>query len=70
MTDPGEEFQDFEDHLGPEERDPEAPPEDAIEQATPANPADRPPSVHRGMEVGEWDALEQAHVVDLDDDYR
>jgi hypothetical protein len=62
--------EDWEDSLDPEERDPEAPPEDALEQATPANPADRPSELHRGLEVGEWDAIEQARVVDLDEDYR
>jgi hypothetical protein len=58
------------DHLDPEERDLEAPDADAVEQATPANPADAPTEVHRGLEVDEYDALEQARVVDLDDDYR
>jgi hypothetical protein len=57
------------DHLIPEERDPEAPAHDAVEQATPANPAEAADDVHRGLEVGEYDAVEQAHVVDLDDDY-
>jgi hypothetical protein len=66
MAEPDEEFvaQD------PDERDIEAPDEDAVEQATPANPADAPVEIHRGLEVGEWDAVEQARVVDLDDDYR
>ena len=41
------------DHLGPEERDPEAPAADAVEQATPANPADAAAEVHRGLEVVE-----------------
>jgi hypothetical protein len=58
------------DHLGPEERDPEAPAADAVEQAMPANPADDSAEVHRGMEVSEYDAVEQAHIVDLDEDYR
>jgi hypothetical protein len=58
-------------HLVPEERDPEAPDEDLVEQATPANPAEQPVTVHRGLEVSEYDAVEQARVVDLDgDDYR
>lgn len=57
-------------HLGPEERDPEAPEVDAFEQATPANPTDEPVEVHRGLEVDEYDAVEQARIVDLDDDYR
>jgi hypothetical protein len=58
------------DHLDPDERDIEAPPADAAEQAKPANPVDEPAEIHRGMEVGEWDAVEQAVVVDLEDDYR
>jgi hypothetical protein len=58
------------DHLAPEERDPEAPPEDAVEQATPADPAQEQVSVHRGLEVSEYDAAESARVVELDDEYR
>jgi hypothetical protein len=69
MANPDEDFA-LEDHLAPEERDPEAPAEDAVEQATTVDPADGEPEVHRGLEVGEWDALEQARVVDLDDEYR
>jgi len=57
-------------HLTPEERNPEAPETDAVEQATPANPADEPSEVHRGLEVDEYDAVEQSRVVDFDDDYR
>jgi hypothetical protein len=70
MAQPEEEFQAPDGHLDPEERDIEAPAADAAEQATPANPADAPVEVHRGLEVGEWDAVEQARVVELDDDYR
>lgn len=45
---------------------------DAAEQSAPANPAEEPVEVYRGLEVGEWDAVEQAVVVDLsdEDDYR
>lgn len=58
------------DHLDPDERDLEAPPADAAEQATAANPVEQPTQLQRGLEVGEWDAFEQAIVVDLDqDDY-
>lgn len=63
--------------LGPEDRDPEAPPEDAAEQARTADPAldNDGPETHRGLEVtnhevNEWDAVEQARVVEVDDDYR
>jgi hypothetical protein len=57
-------------HLAPEERDPEAPAADAVEQATVADPAEEPAEIHRGLEVNEWDAVEQGRVVQLDDDYR
>ncbi|GAA1788018.1 hypothetical protein GCM10009682_07620 [Luedemannella flava] len=58
------------DHLTPEERDPEAPAADAVEQAISANPAEAAPEIHRGLEVSEYDAVEQAHIVDMDDEYR
>jgi hypothetical protein len=63
------------DHLAPDERDPEAPHEDAIEQATPVDPLAEDSALHRGLEVGaaevnEYDAVEQARIVDVDDDYR
>jgi hypothetical protein len=69
MTQPDEDL-DLGAHLSPEERDIEAPDGDAVEQATVANPAYAPDEVRRGLEVGEWDAVEQAAIVDLDDDYR
>jgi hypothetical protein len=68
MTRPDEDLA-LGDHLAPDERDPEAPDSDAVEQATPANPVDQPVEVHRGLEVNEWDAVEQGVVVDLDDEY-
>ena len=52
-----------------EPRDPEAPAEDAAEQSVSANPVEQRPELRRSPEVGEWDALEQAIVVDLEDDY-
>lgn len=59
------------DHLSPEERDPEAEPADAVEQATPIDSGDIDGEPHRGLEVGDWDAMEQARVVTADeDDYR
>jgi len=70
MTKPEEDFVAEDATMDPDERDIETPDADAAEQATPANPADAPTVVHRGLEVGEWDAVEQARVVDLDDDYR
>ncbi|MET7948030.1 hypothetical protein [Micromonospora sp. NPDC005324] len=59
------------DHLAPDERDPEADPADAVEQATVAGPDDVDSEPHRGLEVDDWDAMEQARVVTGDeDDYR
>lgn len=58
------------DRLDPEVRDPEAPTADAAEQARLANPAEDHAEVSRSLEVTEWDAMEQALVVDFDDDYR
>jgi hypothetical protein len=70
MTRPDDELAPSE-RLDPDERDPEASPADAAEQAAPVRPGDAPVEVHRGWEVGEWDAAEQAVVVDFDeDDYR
>lgn len=56
--------------LDPDERDPEAPVDDAYEQATPADPAQNRDEVHLNPYVNEYDALEQAEIVELDDDYR
>jgi hypothetical protein len=53
----------------PDQRDPEAPVADAAEQSVSVRPAEEPVPVRRGLEVGEWDAVEQSIVVDLDDDY-
>jgi hypothetical protein len=55
-----------------DERDIEAPDADAFEQAIPADPQaaaeEQPPEVSRDPEVNDWDALEQARVVELDED--
>ncbi|MCZ7440485.1 hypothetical protein O7598_29120 [Micromonospora sp. WMMC241] len=69
MGQPDEDFTPS-DHLAPEERDPEAEPADAVEQAAPvSDDVDGEP--HRGLEVDDWDAMEQARVVTADeDDYR
>jgi hypothetical protein len=69
MSQPEEEFAPSE-HLAPEERNLETPPDDAQEQAIVADPARDEVDVHRGLEVGDWDAVEQARIVDLDEDYR
>lgn len=58
------------DHLAPEDRDPEANAVDAVEQAIIADPAEDEAEVHRGLEVADWDAMEQARVVGPEDDYR
>lgn len=53
-----------------QERDPEAPVADAAEQSVSAGPDDEEPTeVQRGIEVSEWDAVEQSIVVNLEDDY-
>jgi len=68
MTDP--EFSDRGASLDPDERDIEAPDADALEQRIPADPAEeQPPQPSRRLEVNDWDALEQAQVVELDEDY-
>jgi len=60
--------------LEPEERDLEAPAADAVEQDTPADPASAGTGevglpVSGDPEVSEYDAVEQARVVDLSDEY-
>jgi len=71
MTDP--DIADQDTLLDPDEKDIEAPDADALEQRTPADPREaaqhQPPEPSRSLEVNDWDALEQAKVVDLDDDY-
>ena len=71
MTDP--EFADHGTMLDPDDKDIEAPDADAMDQRTPADPREaaqqRPPEPSRSLEVNDWDALEQAQVVELDDDY-
>jgi hypothetical protein len=70
MTDP--EFADRNPLLDLDERDIEAPDADAFEQATPADPLDAatqlPRQISRDPEVSDWDALEQARIVELDDE--
>jgi hypothetical protein len=55
-------------HLEPEERDPEASPADAAEQARPVDPGLENAEIHRGLEVNEYDAVEQARVVPLNEE--
>ncbi|GAA2330818.1 hypothetical protein AB0M46_28490 [Dactylosporangium sp. NPDC051485] len=70
MTQPDEDLLTVDDRLDPDVRDPEAPPEDAAEQAQPANPLDRPQALHaRPWEANEYDAIEQDREVDLNDEY-
>jgi hypothetical protein len=54
--------------LKPEERDPEASPADVAEQAVPADPAEAAEEVHFEDEASEWDAIEQARIVELDEE--
>ncbi len=58
------------DYLSPDERDLEAPEVDAAEQAAAVGPSDVDDRVSDSFEVNEADAIEQARVVSLDDDYR
>jgi hypothetical protein len=54
----------------PDERDPEAPAEDAAEQSEAVRPVDERTEVRRDLEVAEWDAVEQSIMIDMgDDDY-
>ena len=51
------------------ESDPDDPgPGEAVEQARPIDPIELPAEVHRGLEVDEADALDQAREVPLDED--
>ncbi|MGA3486502.1 hypothetical protein ACK8GG_00625 [Micromonosporaceae bacterium DT55] len=57
--------------LPPGERNLETPERDAVEQAIPVDPSTEEPVVQRGFEVDDWDSLEQARIVGVDeDDYR
>lgn len=67
MTAPEDEFTPA-DHLDPDERDPEAPIGDAVEQSVPADPGEAPAEIHRGLEVDEFDAIEQGQPVTQDPD--
>jgi hypothetical protein len=69
MTQPDDDLLIIEDHLAPEERDIEASPEDVVEQATPANPADTPIEPQVPFEANEADVLDQSRIVDLEDEY-
>lgn len=57
------------DRLSPDQRDPEAPPADAAEQAATVTPAEGVSELRRSLEVDEYDAFEQSLVVNLDDEY-
>jgi hypothetical protein len=70
MTEPDEDVLILDAHLDPDERDIEAPDADAVEQATPVDPAAQPVEVRIPFEANEYDVLEQAQIVELDDEYR
>jgi hypothetical protein len=57
-------------HLDPDERDPEAPEADLVEQATPAEHGYDAVAASDSIEAPEWDAHEQSLVVELEDEYR
>jgi hypothetical protein len=69
MIQPDEELLSYEATLDPDRRDPEAPTEDALEQATPVDAMDEPALVRLPLEANEADVVEQAQVVNLDDEY-
>ena len=69
MTEPDESLIDPGARLEAGERDRQAPDADVVEQTIPADPAEQHAEVPRGIEVNDWDAIEQARVVDLEDDY-
>jgi hypothetical protein len=70
MTQPEEELLTLDERLDPDVRDPEISPEDAAEQAEPANPLDRPHTAHaRPWEATEYDSIEQQREVDVNDEY-
>jgi hypothetical protein len=71
MTTPDDELV-VRDHLDPDERDLEAAPEDVAEQSRAADPTENgEPVIRLSGEVSEWDAIEQARIVELEDeDYR
>jgi hypothetical protein len=72
MTEPGEDLHELDGVLlDVDSRDPEAPDADAYEQALPADPAMLPTEPRVPLEANEADALDQAAVVETeDDDYR
>ena len=59
----------LDDAVTADERPIEAPPEDAYEQATPADPRGESAEPSDRLEVNEYDAVEQATVLHPDDEY-
>jgi hypothetical protein len=55
-------------HFDAREQDIEAPTEDAVEQATPIDPGGLPIEVRLGLEVPEADGVDQATIVEFDDE--
>lgn len=71
MTEPEEDLLTVDDRLDPAVRDLEAPTADAVEQATPADPAQAPEQPRVPFDADEADALDQAAIVaHEEDDYR
>ncbi len=48
----------------------EAPPADADERATSADPGYAEPTMSASIEAPEWDAYEQTLIVQMEDEYR
>jgi hypothetical protein len=69
MTEPDEPLTGPGTRLEPGERDSEAPDADVMEQTIPADPVEQDAEIRHGIEVNDWDAIEQSRVVDLEDEY-
>jgi hypothetical protein len=70
MTRPDEDYLVGDDLFEPAAEDLEAPPDDVYEQTLPVDPAEQPVDVRIPFEVDEADALEQAQIIQADDDDR
>jgi hypothetical protein len=68
MTQPGEDLHELDVPLDEVVRDLEAPDADALEQVWPADPQRISEQPQVPLEASEGDAIDQARVVDLDDE--
>jgi hypothetical protein len=69
MTGSDEDYLVDDDVFKPANEDLEAPPYDALDQATPAAPSDPPERPYVPFEADEADAIEQAQTVEIDDEH-